>query len=88
MAKPQFVTAWAMSMAILCVALGYEGKNGHVHGHGQDYAHSTFYGDINGGETMQGACAYENLFEQGYGLATTTLSTALFINGATCGACF
>ncbi|KAK3018423.1 hypothetical protein RJ639_003444 [Escallonia herrerae] len=45
--------AWAMSMAIFYVAVGYECKNGHVHGHGWDYAHATFYGDMNGGETIR-----------------------------------
>ncbi|KAF3779135.1 Expansin-A9 [Nymphaea thermarum] len=52
------------------------------------YAHATFYGDIKGGETTAGACAYEDVFAKGYGLHTTALSTALFQDGATCGACY
>ncbi|KAI4304355.1 hypothetical protein MLD38_039880 [Melastoma candidum] len=74
----RFCVVLILTSAMVSVARG--GIDGIWH-----VARATFYRDETGQGTMQGACGYGDLFEQGYGLETTALSTALFNDGLSCG---
>ncbi|XP_073107250.1 expansin-A2-like [Elaeis guineensis] len=79
-----------ISIAIVCVAatawLMASGAMAQVSE--WDNGTASAYGGSAGRESFGGACGYGNLLKQWYGLETAVVSTALFNDGITCGACY